>query len=243
MNTAYLVFVLGILSAFGPFVIDMYLPALPEMTQVFDCSTASVQLGLTFCMVGLAVGQLFLGPMSDKYGRKSVLYLSLLLYIAATFLCCLSESIEFFTFARFLQGLGGSGAIVYSRSCPTDLYSGRQLAKMIAIVGAVNGIAPVAAPVIGGLLRKFIGWRGIFLCLARNRHCRYRNWLSLLKKRCLNQKEFKVRSSLLLRVFSWCMRLPASGFTAQYSVSQWQLFLLIFPLPLLFFKTFSVYLN
>ena len=150
MNTAYLVFVLGILSAFGPFVIDMYLPALPEMTQVFDCSTASVQLGLTFCMVGLAVGQLFLGPMSDKYGRKSVLYLSLLLYIAATFLCCLSESIEFFTFARFLQGLGGSGAIVYSRSCPTDLYSGRQLAKMIAIVGAVNGIAPVAAPVIGG---------------------------------------------------------------------------------------------
>ena len=68
-------------------------------------------------------------------------------------------------------------------------------------------------------------------------------WLSLLKKRCLNQKEFKVRSSLLLRVFSWCMRLPASGFTAQYSVSQWQLFLLIFPLPLLFFKTFSVYLN
>ena len=165
MNTAYLVFVLGILSAFGPFVIDMYLPALPEMTQVFDCSTASVQLGLTFCMVGLAVGQLFLGPMSDKYGRKSVLYLSLLLYIAATFLCCLSESIEFFTFARFLQGLGGSGAIVYSRSCPTDLYSGRQLAKMIAIVGAVNGIAPVAAPVIGGFCAKFIGWRGIFYAL------------------------------------------------------------------------------
>ena len=79
MNTAYLVFVLGILSAFGPFVIDMYLPALPEMTQVFDCSTASVQLGLTFCMVGLAVGQLFLGPMLDNLWLKYVIYLSLLM--------------------------------------------------------------------------------------------------------------------------------------------------------------------
>lgn len=165
MNTAYLVFVLGMLSAFGPFVIDMYLPALPEMTRVFNCSVASVQLGLTFCMVGLAVGQLFLGPLSDKYGRKPVLYFSLLLYIAATLWCCVADNIEVFTLARFIQGVGGSGAIVYSRSCPTDLYSGRELAKMIAIVGAVNGIAPVAAPVIGGFCAKYIGWRGIFYVL------------------------------------------------------------------------------
>ena len=116
-------------------------------------------------MVGLAVGQIIFGPLSDKYGRKPVLYFSLLLYIAATLFCCLSQDIDTFNFARLLQGLGGAGAIVYSRSAPTDLYSGKELAKIIAIVGAVNGIAPVAAPVIGGSVADLIGWRGIFYIL------------------------------------------------------------------------------
>ena len=153
------------LSAFGPFVIDMYLPAMPEMTKVFSASVSSVQLGLTFCMVGLAFGQVIFGPLSDKYGRKPVLYFSLLLYIVSTLFCCLSQNIDTFNIARLLQGLGGAGAIVYSRSAPTDLYSGKELAKIIAIVGAVNGIAPVAAPVIGGSVANLIGWRGIFYIL------------------------------------------------------------------------------
>lgn len=112
MYSVYLIIVLGLLSAFGPFVIDMYLPAMPEMTRVFSTSVSSVQLGLTFCMVGLAVGQVIFGPLSDKYGRKPVLYFSLLLYIAATLFCCLSQDIDTFNFARLLQGLGGAGAIV-----------------------------------------------------------------------------------------------------------------------------------
>ena len=112
------------LSAFGPFVIDMYLPAMPEMTKVFSASVSSVQLGLTFCMVGLAFGQVIFGPLSDKYGRKPVLYFSLLLYNVSTLFCCLSQNIDTFNIARLLQGLGGAGAIVYSRSAPTDLYSG-----------------------------------------------------------------------------------------------------------------------
>lgn len=133
MYSVYLIIVLGLLSAFGPFVIDMYLPAMPEMTRVFSTSVSSVQLGLTFCMVGLAVGQIIFGPLSDRYGRKPVLYFSLLLYIAATLFCCLSQDIDTFNFARLLQGLDGAGAIVYSRSAPTDLYSGKELAKIIAI--------------------------------------------------------------------------------------------------------------
>ena len=165
MYSVYLIIVLGMLSAFGPFVIDMYLPAMPEMTKVFSASVSSVQLGLTFCMVGLAFGQVIFGPLSDKYGRKPVLYFSLLLYIVSTLFCCLSQNIDTFNIARLLQGLGGAGAIVYSRSAPTDLYSGKELAKIIAIVGAVNGIAPVAAPVIGGSVANLIGWRGIFYIL------------------------------------------------------------------------------
>lgn len=161
----YLVIFLGLLSAFGPFVIDMYLPALPEMTEVFQCSIPSVQLGLTFCMVGLAIGQMLFGPASDKYGRRPMLLLSLQIFVIASLLCCLAGSIELFIGARFLQGIGGAGGIVLSRSIATDLYSGRELAKLIAILSAISNIAPVAAPVAGGGVAHAWGWRGIFVVL------------------------------------------------------------------------------
>lgn len=161
----YLIVFLGLLSAFGPFVIDMYLPALPEMTEVFDCDLSTVQLGLTFCMVGLAAGQLVFGPASDKYGRKPVLVFSLVVFVAASLICCLSTSVEVFTVARFLQGIGGAGGIVLSRSIAADMYSGRELAKLIAILSAINNLAPIAAPVAGGGVAHVWGWHGIFVVL------------------------------------------------------------------------------
>lgn len=161
----YLIVFLGLLSAFGPFVIDMYLPALPEMTEVFHCDSSAVQLGLTFCMVGLAVGQLLFGPASDKYGRKSVLAFSLIIFVGASIICCFSTSLSAFTAARLLQGIGGAGGIVLSRSIAADMYSGRELAKLIAILSAINNLAPVAAPVAGGGVAHVWGWQGIFIIL------------------------------------------------------------------------------
>lgn len=161
----YLVLFLGLLNGFGPFVIDMYLPALPEMTHVFKTSASVIQLGLTFCMGGLAVGQVLLGPVSDRFGRKAVLLFSLFLYLSATVGCLCSESIWIFTFFRFLEGIGAAGGIVLSRSVATDLYHGRQLAKIIAFISAINGLAPIAAPLSGGLVAQIVGWRGIFLIL------------------------------------------------------------------------------
>lgn len=161
----YLIVFLGLLSAFGPFVIDMYLPALPEMTEVFHCDSSTVQLGLTFCMIGLAVGQLLFGPASDKYGRKSVLVFSLIIFVGASAICCFSTSIIAFTAARLLQGIGGAGGIVLSRSVAADMYSGRELAKLIAILSAINNLAPVAAPVAGGGVAHAWGWQGIFIIL------------------------------------------------------------------------------
>ena len=161
----YLVLFLGLLNGFGPFVIDMYLPALPEMTHVFKTSASVIQLGLTFCMGGLAVGQVLLGPVSDRFGRKAVLLFSLFLYLSATVGCLCSESIWVFTFFRFLEGIGAAGGIVLSRSVATDLYHGRQLAKIIAFISAINGLAPIAAPLSGGLVAQIVGWRGIFLIL------------------------------------------------------------------------------
>lgn len=161
----YLIVFLGLLSAFGPFVIDMYLPALPEMTEVFKCDSSTVQLGLTFCMIGLAAGQLLFGPASDKYGRKSVLLFSLVIFVGASVMCCLSTSVIVFTAARLLQGIGGAGGIVLSRSIAADMYSGRELAKLIAILSAINNLAPVAAPVAGGGVALVWGWKGIFVIL------------------------------------------------------------------------------
>ncbi len=161
----FLIIFLGALSAFGPFVTDMYLPTLPSLAEVFHSTPSLVQMGLSMSMLGLAVGQIFFGPISDKYGRRSVLIVSMILFAVSTLMCIFSPDIHVFNLCRFLQGLGGSGGLVLSRSVATDCYLGRELAKMLAIIGAVNGIAPVCAPVVGGLVSEAVGWQGIFWIL------------------------------------------------------------------------------
>ncbi|MDE6753599.1 MAG: multidrug effflux MFS transporter [Muribaculaceae bacterium] len=161
----FLIVFLGALSAFGPFVTDFYLPVMPSMAGVFSTTTSMVQLGLAASMIGLAVGQVIFGPLSDKWGRRPVLLASMALFSVAAFVSLFSPTIEFFNICRFLQGLGGAGGIVLSRSIATDCWEGRELAKSLTIISAINGIAPVAAPIIGGLTGQFTGWRGIFIIL------------------------------------------------------------------------------
>lgn len=165
-NSANFIFTfLGLLTAFGPFVTDMYLPALPALTGYFDTGISMVQMGLTFSMIGLAAGQLFFGPLSDKYGRRRPLLCSMLLFAASTLACICAPNIETFVALRFVQGIAASGGIVIARSIAADKFKKKNLAKALAIVGAINGIAPIAAPVIGGLVLKAVGWKGIFLIL------------------------------------------------------------------------------
>ncbi|MBQ1266517.1 MAG: multidrug effflux MFS transporter [Proteobacteria bacterium] len=162
---AFLLALLSGLTAFAPFVTDMYLPSLPSMTTYFNVSTSEVQLGLTTSMVGLAVGQLIAGPLSDKFGRKLPLIVSLVLFVVATVLCLFTTSIYPFVAMRFIQGLGAAGGVVLSRSIATDLYQGRPLAKIMAVIGAISGIAPVLSPVIGGIVLSYTSWQGIFVIL------------------------------------------------------------------------------
>ena len=156
-SKTFLLVLLGLLTAFGPFVTDMYLPALPAMADDFGTSSSMVQLGLTTSMIGLACGQLFFGPLSDKYGRRTPLLTAMWLFLGSTVLCIFAADIEQFVFLRFVQGIAGSGGIVISRSVATDKFSGRELAKMLALIGAINGIAPVAAPIVGGTLTWTMG--------------------------------------------------------------------------------------
>lgn len=162
----FLVLSLVVLSALGSFVNDMYTPALPAMCRFFGCSVPVVQMGLTTGMIGLAVGQLVLGPISDRYGRKPVLVGSISLFIVAAVVSVFSPTIHFFIVCRLFQGIGASGGYFLARTIPADVYAGRPLARLMALVGAINGVAPASAPVVGGVTADAFGWKGIFVVLA-----------------------------------------------------------------------------
>ena len=164
-SAIFMVIFLAALTAFGPFVTDFYLPAMPAQAKDLNASAALTQAGLSASMWGLAIGQLIVGPLSDRKGRKVPLLCSLAVFCVATVACVFSPTMEFFVVARFVQGLGGAGGIVLAKSIATDLYSGRDLAKFLSIIGAVQGLAPVLAPICGALVNEYLNWRDIFVVL------------------------------------------------------------------------------
>lgn len=155
-----------LLSMLGSFVNDMYTPALPAMTKFFGCTVSLAQMGLTMGMIGLGLGQFILGPVSDKLGRKTVLIGSVGLFVVMAIVSVFSPNIHVFNICRLFQGIGASGGYFLARTIPTDVFAGRNLAKLMALVGAINGIAPASAPVIGGVAADTWGWKGVFLLLA-----------------------------------------------------------------------------
>lgn len=161
-----LLLILGALSMFGPLSLDMYLPALPALAKSFNTVEANVQLTLTACLVGLAVGQLVAGPMSDAWGRKRPLAVGLVAYALASVLCAVAPDVASLTAARLVQGLAGAAGLVISRAMVRDLYEGEALARFFSTLLLVNGLAPILAPVIGGQLTRFTSWRGVFVVLA-----------------------------------------------------------------------------
>jgi len=172
VNYPFLVFFLVTVSALGSFVNDMYTPALPAMCRFFGCQVSVAQLGLTMGMVGLGLGQILLGPISDRYGRKPVLIGSVILFIVAAVASIFSPNIHVFNISRLFQGLGASGGYFLARTIPADLYSGRALARLMAITGAINGVAPASAPVIGGVTADASGMER---CFPRARRVRPRH--------------------------------------------------------------------
>lgn len=161
----FVIIYLVLLSAFGSFVNDMYIPTLPVMCKAFHCSVSTCQLGLTFGMIGLGIGQMLFGPFSDRWGRKPILFIAMVVFAIGAICSIWSKSIWEFIWWRLVQGFGASGGYFLARTIPADMYKGQDLAKVMALVGAINGFAPASAPVLGGFVSHAIGWRGIFWIL------------------------------------------------------------------------------
>ncbi len=163
---AKLAVVLGILTAFGPLSIDMYLPALPTIAQEFGTTTAVAQQTLSIFFLGLALGQLFYGPISDRMGRRGPLFFGSALYTVACIGCALAPTMESLVLLRLAQALGGCAGVVITRSVVRDLFDQRESARMYSFLMLVMGLAPITAPLIGGQVLLYFGWRAIFLILS-----------------------------------------------------------------------------
>jgi DHA1 family bicyclomycin/chloramphenicol resistance-like MFS transporter len=158
--------VLALLTAVAPLSVDMYLPAFPAMAAEFGTSASAIQLTLTTFMVGLGLGQLFIGPLSDRFGRRRLMLAGTLVCIAAGAACALAPNIAFLTGFRFLQGFSGAAGVVLSRAVISDRARGATAARYFSIIMMINGVAPVVAPLIGGSVVGSIGWRGVFWILS-----------------------------------------------------------------------------
>jgi len=154
------------LSAIGPLTTDMYLPSLPDIVQRLGATPAQGQLTISSYLVGFAVGQILYGPLSDRHGRKPVLLGAIALYCFASLACTLATSIDLLIAARALQALGGCGGVVLARAMVRDLYSGPRAGRELSLIASVMALAPVLAPLAGGVLQVAFGWRSTFFTLA-----------------------------------------------------------------------------
>ncbi|GGK10444.1 multidrug effflux MFS transporter [Pseudomonas matsuisoli] len=161
-----LLLILGALTAFGPLAIDFYLPSFPAIAQSFGTDVEHVQLSLSSYFAGLAIGQLIYGPLADRFGRRIPLLVGVSLFTLASLACALAPSMEWLVAARFVQALGGCVGMVVSRAMVRDLCDPSGAAKAFSQLMLVMGVAPILAPVGGGLLLEIGGWMSIFFCLA-----------------------------------------------------------------------------
>jgi DHA1 family bicyclomycin/chloramphenicol resistance-like MFS transporter len=156
---------LSALTALGPLTVDMYLASMPAISRLLAATPAQVQLTISVYLIGFAIGQVFYGPLSDRHGRRPVILAALLVYSLASLACALAPSIELLLAARFCQALGGAGAIVLARAVVRDIYEGARVGRELSLMAAIMALAPIVAPLLGGVLQTLFGWRSNFVLL------------------------------------------------------------------------------
>ncbi len=166
MSTRRAALVLGALEAFAPMSMDLYMPSLPRLADDLGTSVSLAQATMSACMLGLGVGQLVMGPASDRFGRRTPLLTGITMFTLLSFVCAIAPNIAILLAARFLQGVAGSAGIVIGLAVARDLASGIELARLLSLLALVGALAPIIAPVLGGQLAGVMSWRGIFVVLT-----------------------------------------------------------------------------
>src|SRR5690606_3765233 len=164
--TYVLIALLGAMSAIGPLAIDMYLPSFPAIAREMGTNVAGIEQTLAAYFIGLSLGQLFYGPLADRFGRKAPLYLGLGVFAAASIGCALAGSVAALSALRFLQALGGCAQMVIARAIVRDRFDERDAVRVFSALILVMGVAPILAPLLGGWFVVYLGWRSIFWFLA-----------------------------------------------------------------------------
>src|ERR1051325_3511856 len=161
----YLILILGLLTAIGPFSIDMYLPAFPDIANGLHTTVARVTLSLSSFFIGISAGQLLYGPLLERFGRKKPLYIGLCIYLVASIGCAIAGSVNALIVLRLLQALGGCVGMVAARAMVRDLFEVKENAKIFSTLMLVVAVSPIIAPTLGGYITSALGWRYVFAML------------------------------------------------------------------------------
>jgi DHA1 family bicyclomycin/chloramphenicol resistance-like MFS transporter len=154
---------LAVFCALGPFTVDMYLSSFPQIMKFFETNTSMVQASLTSALLGLSLGQIIIGPLSDVHGRRKPLLLSMILFIISSFDCAFSPNVEAFIALRFIQGFSASAGLVIARAIVRDVYNGVELTKFFALLTTITSVTPLISPLIGSAVTSFTSWVGVFI--------------------------------------------------------------------------------
>lgn len=165
-DTPAMTVLLAFMTAIGPLTMDIYLASMPDIGMALHASTAAVQLTLSFYLIGFAIGQLLYGPISDAYGRRPLLLIGFTLYLVATGACAFASTIDTLIVARMVQAIGSSGPIILARAIVRDLHVGTRAARQLGLMSAIMGVTPICAPVLGGFLQAWFGWRSSFFAMG-----------------------------------------------------------------------------
>ncbi|MEK6789717.1 MAG: Bcr/CflA family multidrug efflux MFS transporter [Pseudomonadota bacterium] len=240
-RTPMLVFLLGSLTAFAPMSIDMYLPALPTMQREFATDGSQMQLTLAAFFAAFALGQLFYGPLADRFGRKPPLYASLSLFILASLGCALATSVEALIALRFLQAFGACAGVVIARAIVRDSFDSAEAARMYAAMMLVMGVAPMVAPILGGQLLHYFGWHSIFLALvAYGSLCLWAMHHNLPETLDVANRQPLVISRILRAYGNLLKHHRFRGFALTSSISMAGLYAFIAVSPFVFIEHFKV---
>ncbi|HYX36908.1 MAG TPA: Bcr/CflA family multidrug efflux MFS transporter [Oligoflexus sp.] len=234
-----LVLILGGLTALGPLSVDMYLPAFPEMASSLGTTLPSVEASLASYFAGLSLGQLFYGPLADRYGRKGPLLIGLIIYAISSVACAMAQSIEGVIAFRFLQALGACGGMVIPRAIVRDRFEQQESARIFSLLMLIMGVAPILAPLLGGYFSLNMGWRSIFWFLVAFSGLSIAAAATFLPETHGVNPDYKIKGSFA--VFGRLLRdREFLRYTLSGSIAQAGMFAYITGSPFVFIKLFEI---